>query len=436
MCPAETQPVVGFAAMATLMRLLSEADAQSIEEWSECARARGLRVADHAVPLLLDWWSRQPQHREMVWGICGKRAEWLASLNPAWGKTVVRDELPANAEEIWQTGSTTERVVLLRTTRKLDPSRALEMVHSTWASDTADERRRFIETLSDRLSMDDEPFLESALDDRSKNVRRAAAMALAMLSESRHKGRINALARTIIVVDNDKSQRMKTIRVTLQPPSAFDKAWERDGLEEQAPGKTGKRAWWMRQILIAADLSVWAEVTELDPAGVLETISEDDFFPDAMQAIVEALKLRPNAVWIGAVVQRMLQKKKVEPMDLAGLIGALQSGDREPLLLHVAQHGSFSNADRWELLTVADYPWTREFSQAALDLLAESVPPSVTVWGLSQSVERISRLVSPELAEKFAVTVEAMFADQPSESFKRSIDRARLRADMHKELAK
>jgi hypothetical protein len=45
----------------------------------------------------------------------------------------------------------------------------------------------------------------------------------------------------------------------------------------------------------------------------------------------------------------------------------------------------------------------------------------------------VSRAVSPELAEEFVETVLAAFPGQPTDSVKRSIDRARLRADMHKE---
>jgi hypothetical protein len=50
-------------------------------------------------------------------------------------------------------------------------------------------------------------------------------------------------------------------------------------------------------------------------------------------------------------------------------------------------------------------------------------------------VERVSRWVAPETAEQFAETVAAMFPDEPTESFRKSIDRVRLRADMHKEFA-
>jgi hypothetical protein len=50
-------------------------------------------------------------------------------------------------------------------------------------------------------------------------------------------------------------------------------------------------------------------------------------------------------------------------------------------------------------------------------------------------VDAVSRLIAPEHAEGFAEAVIAACGGEPTDSFKRSIDRARLRAEMHKEFA-
>lgn len=432
-CPDDPRPVAASAPMTTLLRLLGAPDAGLIEEWAELAHARGLRVADHVVPTLLDWWCRQPQRKAVVFNICGKRGDWLASLNPAWRKPVASDDIPPNADDLWQTGTSPERLAILITIRTKDPARARSLVQSTWASDSADERRRFVEALAVNCSMEDEPFLETALDDKSKVVKRAAFTVLRGLPGSRLRSRMNELARAIIVVEGKKGLLKKSPRVVLRPPQDFDKMWERDGLEEQAASGMGKRAWWMRQILSSTDLRVWTEVTGLEPAAIIEAISEDAFFGVAADAITDALELTEDSVWAAAMLRHRLSDKKSELADFARLTAKLKHDDRLQLLIEAAEHKRFSIADRWELLSFVDQPWPRDFSERALGVLEGSFNRKSEVWRLYDLVARVARRVSPDLAERFAEVVASMFPDEPTDSFKRSIDCVRLRADMHKE---
>lgn len=433
--PSDNTPLARPAATATLMRLLGDPDAGLIEEWCELAHARGERIPEHAVPWVLDWWCRQPQRSDIVFRVCGLCAEWLAELNPEWRKPVPGAEIPANADDVWQTGKTPERLAVLLTIRRIDPPRALALVQSTWTSDGAEERRRFTEALAQSCTMADETFLESALDDKSKVVRRAAAGVLASLPDSRFHARMLARARAIIQVETKTKLFKKTVLVSLTPPAEFDKAWERDAIEEQAAGGLGPRAWWMQQILSAADLSVWTDTTGLEPDKILEAIAEDDYFANALEAMIRSLGARPSGPWAAAIMRHKLQGKKFEPPELIRLIGPLSPEDRQPLLLEAAESKRFSAADRWTVLALADDRWPPEFSSRALRVLAKSIPHKDHAWGLFAPVERISRVVAPAQAEEFADIVTAVADGEPKDSMKKSTDRARLRADMHKEFA-
>lgn len=434
-CPADPRSVAGAAPMATLMRLLSEPDVGLITEWSELASARQVRVADSAVPVLLDWWSRQPRRPEVVWSVLGKRGEWLASQNPSWRKRVAGSEIPSDADEIWQTGKTPERVALLLTIRRHDAARALALIQSTWKSDGADEHRRFIEVLREGCSIADEPFLETALDDKSKLVRRAAAAVLSLIPNSRFKRRMNERARQMIAMNEKRGAAGRGAKVVLTPPKEFDVSWERDGVESQAASAKGQRAWWLRQILSAADLSVWTDALELDPAGVLACIGEDDYFGDALDAMSAAAERGGDAAWSTAIVRCRLQDKKVDIRAIDGLWRNLRPEDREALLLETADHKRFTLAERLQILASTGTRWSRPFSGAALKLLNKESQSMGVVWSLHEAVDLASRSVAPEFAEQFAETVTKLVGNEPTESFKRSIDRVRLRADMHKEFA-
>lgn len=434
-CPPDATPIAGPAPTATLMRLLRDPDVGLLSEWSELASQKKVRVADAAVPLVLDWWSRQPRRPEVVFAALGTRGEWLASLNPAWRKPVAGSQIPENVEEVWQTGKTPERVALLQTVRRHDPSRALAMVRSTWEGDGADEHRRFIEVLRERVSMADEPFLEAALDDKSKLVRRAAAAVLSLLLESRLTHRMNERARGIIVVEASRGILKRGVKVSLSPPKEFDASWERDAIEAQPAGGIGQRAWWMRQIFAAADLSVWTTSLARDPGGVLEAIASDDYAEVAVEAISEAAALRRDAAWSAAIIRHRLQGPKLELRELQSLWSNLAPTDREPLVLETAQHKRFTLAERWTILSIVESRWSRDFTAAALKLLGKHAQPPDSAWDLYDTVDRVSRWIAPDAAEQFVGAVEALFKDRPTESFQKSIDRARFRASMHKEFA-
>lgn len=434
-CPADSRPVAPEAAMGTLLRLMGNPDGGVIEEWAELAKAAGVRIADSTVPVVMDWWSRQPRRSEVVYSVLGKRGEWLASLNEAWVKPVAASEVPTNADELWQTGKTPERVALLLTLRRHDPARGLAMVQSTWASDGADERRRFVEMLLQGRSMADEPFLETTLDDKSKLVRRQACAVLGAIAGSRYRARMNERAKAIITVDGNRGRLKKGVKVALSPPADFDKSWERDGIDEQAASGIGKRAWWMRQILMAADLSVWTDVTGLEPAAVLDAIKDDDYFKDALTALTETAYAAGQPDWSAALVRQLLDHRKLDPVAIQNLCAHLPPSRREELLLEAADHKKLTGPDRWSLMASSKDRWSPEFSRKALKLLVKNRAHGSAAYVLYEPVERVSRVVAVEAADQFEETVNEMFADQPTDSFKRSIDRVRLRADMHKEFA-
>lgn len=431
-CPEDPRPIAGTGAAAMLTRLLAGPDAWLIEEWSACALARGWRVPDVLVPSVLEWWSRQPRRAEVVFEVCGATGRWLATMNPAWGAPPVAARAMNDLDAIWQTGKTAERAAALMAVRREDAARGLEMVRSTWSSEGAEERKRFVEALGERVSGADEAFLEAALDDRSKAVRHASARVLARLEGSQYRARCEARARGLVLVSRAADG---AVTMALQAPTAFDRAWERDGIEEQAAGATGKRAWWLQQIVSAADLDVWTRVSGLDPDGVLDALSGDDYFAAALEGIMQAVRWRADARWVGAVVRQQLKGKEPSIDALATMITLLPAKEAEPLILQVAGHGRMATAERWRILAIADHWWTKEFSAAALALVGRTPPAKKHGWVLQDATERVSRVVSPALADEFSAVVGPILAAHEFESFQRAIDRVNFRAEMHKEFA-
>jgi hypothetical protein len=432
-CPVDPTAVANTNAAAILSRLLNDPDEGLIEEWATLARKRSLRVPDPMVTDLIDWWARQPRRSEAVFGVMGERGKWLAPLNPDWRKPVALSEVPANAESLWHTGSGAERSALLTTIRRVDPARALTLVQSTWSSDGADERRRFIEALGDGATMADEPFLESALDDRAKSVRRSAADVLRTITGSRLRQRLTLVARDIIKVEKKKGLLKRGVKITLERPGEFDKAWERDGVEEQPPQGTGKRTWWAGQILAGAELSVWIEHSGLDPSGVIDSIEDDDA-GDALIALLKAVVLTRDAQWAGPIAKAVLARNPKQVFELTSLWPLLSPEDQASMAESIIQAPKPRLHDVLGALSTLPGPWPVELSTKVLMLLQKHAgPKKPDAWLLMGPIDTIVRQISPAAVDDMEKALTAMFSEESGNTIQKVIDKLRLRAEMHKE---
>src|SRR6185503_19756432 len=163
--------------------------------------------------------------------------------NPRWQFASAET---VDAKSVWETGNAEQRVSVLKRMRETEPAAARELIESTWKQDGADERTKFVEAMSVGLSQSDEPFLEAALDDRSKQVRGAAAELLAELPASAFVARMIARAEPLLSFQAGTSggilKRAKPpkLGVTL-PAEQFDKSWLRDGIVEKPEKRMGQR---------------------------------------------------------------------------------------------------------------------------------------------------------------------------------------------------
>ena len=435
-CPPDERPIAPAPAIARLHMLLAERDAGLIEEWATLAVSHAMRVDGATAPLLLDWWARQARRSPAVFAALGRLGEWLASLNPDWDNRAGATEIPADADTLWQTGTSAERLALLTSVRRLDPPRGLALVASTWQDDAAAERQRFIEVLLEHASIADEPFLEAALDDRSKIVRRHIAAVLVRVPESRWRQRMSAAARQFISVETRGLVRKRTV-IVLRPPESFDPSWERDGIEQQPPKGVGQRAWWLRQILAGADLAIWTDRTGLTPAAVLEALQADDFATDAVYALVAAARLARDPDWSAALARHLLRQSPVQIDAIGALLEPLTDADAERLALEIAATDSLGTIERWVALAAINHPWSFVFSRDVMTMLSNHTPNLVggDPWRASQLVEAVSRRLDPRAIEVFEGAVTRSFSLLKQDTIARHVDRVRVRAEMRKEFA-
>jgi hypothetical protein len=435
-CRDDDLPVAPGPASAILLRLLGDPDPPLIEEWAQLALSHGVRVDGATAPLVLDWWARQRRPSATVFAALGHRGTWLASLNADWQKHVAALGITDDVGEVWQAGNSPERLAMLIAVRLRDPARGLALVESTWKTDGANDRHRFMELLRLNISMADEPFLEAALDDRSKVVRREAAALLARIPGSRLRQRLAEAAKDMIAVRTVRAKLIGRSRqeIVLVPPESFLASWDRDGIEERPPQGVGPRAWWMRQILARADLAVWNALTGLAPEAILESLKDDDYFDEAVHGLKEAGQSGGDPVWTTALVRWLRNQTPIHLHSIEMLFFGLPDDQYESLSLETATKAPLTPDGRWRVLTAMDRAWSPAFSTAAMAILSTQTSKDLDgIVYVSKAIEVASRCISPDASETFTEAVTRAYLGAPPESAIKHIERVRLRADMHKE---
>lgn len=254
--PEDGVPACSRAAAHLLWQVLNSTgetrDALLLEAFERMRRA-GLRLAHHVLPSALCL--RTLELRAAVAPIAGERGRWLSRSNPEWSWLAEQTnqqarEDPATTDTLWQEGTTGQRVDVLRGLRATDPAEARDWLASVWRRERAEVRARLLGAFEMGLALDDEPLLESALDDRSAEVRAVAASLLARMPGSAFAARMRERADALLSLVNG------TLDIT--PPRDPDKDADRDGMLYRLNSSKG-RAVWVARALACVPLAHWEE---------------------------------------------------------------------------------------------------------------------------------------------------------------------------------
>lgn len=386
----ETQLRCRPAAAARLGTMLAGLYSDLLPEWF--ALAEGQRVPEELLPDVLDWSQKHLDQLEHILPVLGARGRWLAAYRPSWRAIAVAAladrATPETLTAHWHTGDRASRKLLLARLRLYNLALARELVASTWAEDGAEERLVFLQTFPTGLSMEDEPFLETALDDRAKDVRRAAAELLAHLSASRLVQRQIARGQMFLHWNSGRLLRKAQIEVTL--PENCDKEMQRDGAEPKPPRgqQTGEKAWWLEQILGAVPPATWSQAWDKSPTEILDAATRGDWQDMLYKSWVMATVRFRDAAWAEAFIQRSVAR----PL----LLEILPALNREALLLTHLQN----NPQEGMLMLLAYvHPWSEKLSRLALQQMQNHfLQGDKTRPELQLSIQKIGRCLEPSLS--------------------------------------
>ncbi|MEU9580463.1 DUF5691 domain-containing protein [Streptomyces chilikensis] len=426
-----------------------------LPQWLALADERGYAAPPEALPALLEAARGRTDLRPAVLSFAGPRALWLAGLNPEW-RFALRaasgggreGRLPADAgpervRELWEEGLFAERVALLSALRDRDPAAARALLESTWTTERAEDRLMFLDSLRAGLCAQDEPFLERALADRSRNVRATAAELLSALPGSALSLRMAARAVSCVALDRTGADPC----IVVEAPHACDAEMERDGVVAKAPSGRGERSWWLGQLVEAAPLATWPErLGGHTPEEIVALEVADGWEGELHAAWCRAAVRQADAAWARALLGSPSAPEAagpgaVGPAQRAKLLTTLGEEERAAWVAEfIAAHGL---SEAFQLLGVCAVPWSAPLGQAVVDALDIARDAGSYPWSFSGVMGLAERCLDPAEANRLApLTATPAEAENTapgaggywSEAFQRLDSTLRLRATMAEEL--
>ncbi|MBT2493787.1 hypothetical protein J7E96_35900 [Streptomyces sp. ISL-96] len=432
-----------------------------LPQWLAAANRRQFQAPPALLPALLDAARARTDLRPQALAFAGPRGLWLARLNRDWrfalrgtsggesggGNAAMPDPRDAAAvRRLWEEGLFAERVGLLAAVRAQDPVAARALLATTWPTERAEDRLMFLDSLRCGLSEADEPFLEQALSDRSRNVRATAAELLSALPTSALAKRMAARAATCVSLDRS-GRATGGERIAVEAPHECDADMQRDGVSPHPPAGRGERSWWLGQLVESAPLHTWPHrLGGRTPQEIVTLPVSDDWKEELHAAWCRAAVRQRDAGWSRALLGPPSAPPATGPgtsslAERAKLLATLPAGERADwVAAFIAAHGL---SEAFQLLGVCTVPWAQPLGRAVVDALDIARDAGSYPWSFSGVMGLAERCLDPGEAGRLEIlttTPEELEDAVPgaggywSEAFQRLVGTLRLRAAMLAEL--
>ena len=403
----ESRQACGRRAAELLSQVLAlsntPAKTQLAAEWLHRCQQTNRRVPHRLLPALLDYGASHRDARPAVADVAGARGAWLMRLNPRWRYEVAENEDPAS---VWATGKSDQRLATLARVRRVNAAAGRELIVSTWKEDAAEDRAAFVAELIHSLGPEDEAFLESALDDRSKLVRSAAADLLARLPSSAYVNRMVERARPLLkLVPATRSGLLRklapaSVEITL-PPDAFDPALARDGVTEKPPERIGRRQWFLQQILAAIPLTYWSTTWDLPPDKCIDATT-GEYADVVLNAWHQAAARHPDPTWIAALL-RTAAKEGRGPLTLE-LLNELPEAMRQTVTAEIIQSPRITLPIVGQLMRIGRFSLDAQAASAVARQIENEVTaqPNVYSHQLASVLQDAALRMPPDLYDSLS----------------------------------
>ncbi|HOJ54046.1 MAG TPA: DUF5691 domain-containing protein [Phycisphaerae bacterium] len=419
--PETDRPVVSPRAARILEAMFAGEHRDLLPEALERVCAAGLRLPEHLLPKALD--CPDEKYRPYIARVLGARGLWLSRFHPAWAWATMTVEagsetMPADAEEIWDSGQIRLREAVLRQLRRQDPARGREWLAGSWAGEKAENRGRLLAVLEVGLSGEDEAFLETALTNRALRVRAQAAELLVRISGSAFLQRLCERADACVsfkpATAGKITSRLKSLigrkssgELVISVPQDVDAAWKQEGIITAPPQGVGPRAWWLSRIIGLVPPAHWQERFNLSPAELLTATIAEEWETAVLKGLTEAATLHDAREWFGPLWDHWMGAAGLRKDE--SLIGTDRNEPLGPLLARMDPEDANRRVEQlireerstpfswFRGLECLPRPWTPEVGRAYLAHVRDRLKKAPRVSNVEiQTLDLAARALPPE----------------------------------------
>ncbi len=363
----------------------------------ECAKA-GKRIPEEEIPSLLEIGRKgNAELKEAIRGVVGHRGLWVARQNPDWSFGAVAEALD---KSLWETGTKEERTALLRLLRASDPIAGLELLKTTWSNEPPEERAAFIALLDVGLQSADEDFLEQALSDKRKEVRRGAVNLLAKLPGSKFSHRmierVKPLVKFVPAGKGKLLRKGQEARFEVALPEAPDKSASRDGIETIKKEGMGERAGWLLQIVSFVPIGFWEQETQQSANSLISAArATDEWGPILLEGWWRATGRLRSEHWAEALLEQSIDAPQIHD-NLEEVLISLPDEKAQPFLTSMVQKQGLTEP-LIQILQRYHRPWTMALTQRVITCLKETVgnKSNATEWRLRAVIADFGYFLNP-----------------------------------------
>ena len=421
--PADTQPLleacdeddasrVNRTSGQHLALMLEGEFTEVLPEWLAAVSSAHKRVPEELLPALFERGREELSLRESIVAVMGRRGAWLASQNPDWVYATPREE-----KDVWETGTREERLLLLNQLRSVDPAKARELLATTWSQESAQDRAAFLDKLSTGLNSSDEPFLNEALNDRSRDVRRVARILLAVLPDSELSRRYKELANEILSFKKPLIGKARIEVALPDDPIAWlnAKDFEIDNLPRGVSSKAlGPKGWALKEIVSLTPISHWSELWQKSPGEIIRAGFESEWRSSFAFGFAIAAGRFRDPDWIEALI--LFAPNDPEQPRSIELPSHLPAARLEALIMNSlkSEATGLSDGPSYQLLMFHRRPWSDQLSRTVVKSIKKRInqgkdqtPDWQTKAALKLYAQRISPAMYDELASGWPTESEA-----------------------------
>ncbi len=297
----ETDLVCNKESIKHLYMIMDGAFENALPEYLNILASQKKCLPPEILPNLLERSVTNPDLWGQLKNNIGQRGLWLIQQNPNWKQLTKLKILNE-----WDEALNDERLIILEHLLENDPEIAIEKLEDSWSSESVNQKIKFLKILEKNPDTSIEPFLEELLDDRRKEIRRAAVQILSKIpSSSLSKRTFERLKKRIQI-----HKKGKKITLEISLPDKLENDMIRDGIDPRIQWfKGGVKASRMGQMIALVSPELWLQEFEKEAEDVLVLFETSEWSELIIQAIIEATILHQNKDWARALLSFSIRQK-------------------------------------------------------------------------------------------------------------------------------